>query len=139
MVLIVLERIVRKIIGSDVEDKEYRIFETIQEAERWLKENNFYYGQRIFFSYTPKDAKEWCHMNDDTWEYVNVTIEDRDVWNEPSYYRNFYPGREDDIKKVKQEMLVELVEDRVIPVEVAVEKLGISKVEFEKLCENSKD
>jgi hypothetical protein len=36
-------------------------------------------------------------------------------------------------------MLVELVEDRVIPVEVAVEKLGISKVELEKLCVKSKD
>ena len=92
MVLITLERKKPSFAGMDIEDCEHRVFFTMQDAEKWLVSNNFYFGQRDFFKYTPADAKEWCHKKDASWEYIAVSIETIDVPGEPSRYKDFDPG-----------------------------------------------
>ena len=75
----------------EAKDKEVRAFSSMDRATQWLEENNFYYGRRYFFNYKG-DAKEWCHKQDVSWEYIDVrinvyTIDDTEV----SVYRWFVP------------------------------------------------
>lgn len=42
-------------------------------AERWLKENIFYFGRRRFFK-NEADCGEWIHANDRFWKYEDVEI-----------------------------------------------------------------
>ncbi|MCR5404230.1 MAG: hypothetical protein K6E91_10505 [Butyrivibrio sp.] len=92
MVIITLERTKPSFMGMDIEDYEHRAFLTMKEAEKWLISNNFYYGQRDFFEYTPAEAKEWCHKKDASWEYIGVSIETIDNPDEVSRYKDFDPG-----------------------------------------------
>lgn len=92
MIIITLEHNSIGIIGKKEIDCEHRAFLTMQEAEKWLEDNNFYYGQRSFFQYTPADAKEWCHKKDVSWEFISVSIETIYDHDEPSRYKDFVPG-----------------------------------------------
>ncbi len=64
-----------------------------RDAKKWLINNNFYYGQRSFFNYTPSFAKEWCHKNDQSWEYIDVSLEKYRGLNQYSRYKNFIPEK----------------------------------------------
>ncbi len=79
-------------MSMEIVDCEHRAFLTMKEAKKWLKDNNFYYGQRSFFEYTPPDGKEWCHKKDASWEYISVSVETIEDQNAPSRYRDFDAG-----------------------------------------------
>ncbi|MBP3197159.1 MAG: hypothetical protein J6N21_09170 [Butyrivibrio sp.] len=92
MVIITLEHNCIGVFKMEDIDCEHRAFLTMKEAEKWLVDNNFYYGQRSFLQYTPADAKEWCHQNDASWEFIGVSIEVIENPDEPSRYKDFNPG-----------------------------------------------
>ena len=126
MVIVTLEHKKQRCIGLDIEDREHRAFLTMQEAEKWLEDNNFYYGQRDFFNYTPDDAKEWCHKNDASWEYINVEIETVEDRNSPSCYKEFDPGMSPWQKAAfedgRREGFVEMLVEMGLPTELIIEK-----------------
>ena len=72
MVIVTLIR--KKLAGFTVETQgfEHRAFPDMKAAEKWLKANNFIYGQRNFLKYDGPKDKEWCHVNDASWEYIKV-------------------------------------------------------------------
>lgn len=92
MVIVNLTRKQLGVIEIKTQDSECRIFDNIQEAERWLVDNNFYYGRRDFFQYENAEDMEWCHKKDCSWEYITVDFENIDDMNKASRYKNFNPG-----------------------------------------------
>ena len=93
MILVTLKHMKLRTISIDVQDSETRTFSCMRDAKKWLINNNFYYGQRPFFNYTPSFAKEWCHKNDQSWEYIDVSLEKYRGLNQYSRYKNFIPEK----------------------------------------------
>ena len=75
MILIILEHKSLMAITVETVDVEKRAFSSIKKAEQWLLENNFYKGRRDFFKYDGNGI-EWCHKDDKSWDYLDVTIEE---------------------------------------------------------------
>ena len=91
MVLITLVHMCPGVLTMEAKDKEVRAFSSMDRATQWLEENNFYYGRRYFFNYKG-DAKEWCHKNDVSWEFIDVIINEYEIDDtEVSGYRWFFP------------------------------------------------
>ena len=90
----VVVSLVRNKLGTfslEIIDFEQKEFSDKHEAEQWLTDNNFVYGQRDFFKYKNSDDKQWCHINDVSWEFIDVTIETKQETNGESRYKNFIP------------------------------------------------
>ncbi len=151
MVIITLEHKEQGFMSMDIVDCEHRAFLTMKEAKKWLKDNNFYYGQRSFFQYTPSDGKEWCHKNDASWEYISVKVETIEDQNAPSRYRDFDAGVVSPWAKAALEggsrkTVVRVLRNADIPreqiVKVFMEDFGDSKEDAEywiSACEEESD
>ena len=87
MVLLTLNHMRPGVLTMEVKETETRAFSSMEIAEKWLSENNFYKGRRAFFKY-PDDYQEWCHPDEMSWDYVDVII-------------NEYPVDEDAISRFK--------------------------------------
>ena len=92
MVVVTLEHKKLGAVFVDTVDSEHRAFLDMKEAEKWLNDNNFIYGQRSFFKYDKPEDKEWCHVKDASWEYINVLVECYDDVEKESRYKSFDPG-----------------------------------------------
>ena len=126
MVVITLEHKKRNYIGIDIVDSEHRVFPTMQKAKKWLADNNFYYGQSPFFNYNPHDGKEWCHIKDSSWEYIDVRLEILGDQDEPSRYKDFDPGmapwQKAAFEEGRREGYAQVLVEADIPKDVKVKK-----------------
>lgn len=80
MILLTLRQLKEEIWEMEEQSREVRVFTTCEKAKEWLSSNNFFYGRRSFFKYND-DSMEWCHMNDKSWEYIDVQIEELEADN----------------------------------------------------------
>ena len=126
MVVVTLEH---KKLGSvfvDTVDSEHRAFIDIKDAEKWLSDNNFIYGQRHFFRYENPDYKEWYHVKDASWEYIDVNVEYFDDPEKESCYKSFDPGiapwARSIYEEAKREGFVKAMFDKKLSREIMVEK-----------------
>lgn len=92
MIVVTLYHMYLNVFKIEPKDEEIRLFSTMEKAELWLKENDFYYGQRDFLNYKD-NAKEWVHKKDVVWEYIYVDIIEYDIDVMNDYrYRSFIPS-----------------------------------------------
>lgn len=52
---------------------EIKLFSSMEKAEEWLLDNDFFMGQRDFLNY-PNNDMDWCHKMDRYDRYVKVEI-----------------------------------------------------------------
>ena len=139
MVIVTLMR--RKHAGFTLETQgvEHRAFPNMKAAKKWLKANNFIYGQRDFLKYDGPDDKEWCHVNDASWDFIKVIIETLEDPEEDSCYKNFDPGMAPWLKAAYEEgrregfagRLVKLDMPRDEKIKMFIETFGDSKADAE--------
>ncbi len=150
MVIVTLMRKEQVAFFLETQDSENRAFPSMKEAEKWLKANNFIYGQRSFLKYeSPKD-KEWCHVNDASWHFIKVIIETVEDAEAESCYKNFDPGIAPWIKSAREEGrregfatgLVKTDIPREEKIKIFIEAFGDSKADAEywiSYCEKEND
>lgn len=74
MVLLTLKHMRPGVLTMEEIETETRAFSSLEIAEQWLLENNFYKGRRPFFKY-PDNMQEWCHPDEMSWDFVDVIID----------------------------------------------------------------
>ena len=73
MIVVELRMMCLHVIRVEEEEREVRLFSSIEKSNEWLLDNGFYLGQRDFFRYRD-NRKEWVHRNDKSWHYIDVHI-----------------------------------------------------------------
>ena len=91
MVLVMLRELYEGFVTMEVQQEEERAFSSMEEAEKWLKENSFVLGRRPFLNYRG-GRDEWIQEDEPSWSYIDVAIKEyRMDDRSPSVFRNFVP------------------------------------------------
>ena len=93
MVLVTLRELYEGFLKMEVQQEEERAFSSMEEAEKWLKENSFILGlgRRPFLNYRG-EGNEWIKRNEPSWNFIDVTIKEyRMDDRSPTVFRHFIP------------------------------------------------
>ncbi|MBP3197157.1 MAG: hypothetical protein J6N21_09160 [Butyrivibrio sp.] len=89
MVIVTLYHRIREVLKHPIIDYEQRGFVNIEEAEKWLVNNNFYCEKYKLSDEDGAYDKVWRRYKNDYWDYIDVEFELFDGGETASRYKDF--------------------------------------------------